>query len=122
MGTEMLSYSQLGDRLNCSPEAARSLVKRLRLPRQKANDGKVLVSVDLSEINHKPMPARSPADDHPITATLQARIEALQAELIKLEATASGHRADFERERERADALMAELLKMTAERPCGRRP
>jgi len=115
MGTEMLSYSQLGDRLNCSPEAARSLVKRLRLPRQKANDGKVLVSVDLSEINHKPMPARSPADDHPITATLQARIEALQAELIKLEATASGHRADFERERERADALMAELLKMTAD-------
>jgi hypothetical protein len=111
----MLSYSQLGDRLNCSPEAARSLVKRLRLPRQKANDGKMLVSVDLSEINHKPMPARSPADDHPITATLQARIEALQAELIKLEATASGHRADFERERERADALMAELLKMTAD-------
>jgi DNA-binding Lrp family transcriptional regulator len=32
MGTEMLSYSQLGDRLNCSPEAARSLVKRLRCP------------------------------------------------------------------------------------------
>jgi hypothetical protein len=32
------------------------------------------------------------------------------------------NRADFERERERADALMAELLKMTAERPCGRRP
>jgi hypothetical protein len=27
-----------------SPEAARALVKRLRLPRQKANDGKVLVS------------------------------------------------------------------------------
>ena len=114
MGTEMLSYSQLGDRLNCSPEAARALVKRLRLPRQKANDGKVLVSVDLSEINHKPMPARSPADDHPITATLQAR-EALQAELIKLEATASGHRADFERERERCERLMAEVLKGAAE-------
>ena len=27
MGTEMLSYSQLGDRLNCSPEAARSALK-----------------------------------------------------------------------------------------------
>jgi len=25
----------------------------------KANDGKILVSLDLSEINHKPMPARS---------------------------------------------------------------
>jgi hypothetical protein len=51
------------ERLNCSPEAARALVKRMRLPRQKATDGKVLVSVDLSEINHKPMPARSPAGD-----------------------------------------------------------
>jgi hypothetical protein len=52
-------------RLGCawpllSPEAARALVKRMRLPRQKANDGKVLVSVDLSEIHHRPMPARSP--------------------------------------------------------------
>ena len=25
-----------------------------------------LVSVDLSEINHKPMPARSPAGHHPV--------------------------------------------------------
>jgi hypothetical protein len=51
------------ERLNCSPEAARALVKRMRLPRQRATDGKVLVSVDLSEINHEPMPARSPAGD-----------------------------------------------------------
>lgn len=90
MGTEMLSYNQLGDRLNCSPEAARALVKRLRLPRQKANDGKVLVSVDLSEINHKPMPVRSPADHHPIIASLKARIEVLQTELAKIEALAPG--------------------------------
>jgi hypothetical protein len=34
---------------------------------------------------------------------------------VRVEALASGHRADFERERERADALMAELLKMTAD-------
>jgi hypothetical protein len=66
----------------------RALVKRLRLPRKKANDGKVLVSIDLSEINHKPMPARSPAGHHPVTASLKARIEALQAELAKLEALA----------------------------------
>jgi hypothetical protein len=32
--------------------------------------------------------ARSPAGDHPITATVEARVEALQAELMKLEATA----------------------------------
>ena len=36
MPIEMLGYSQLGERLNCSPEAARALVRRLRLPRQKA--------------------------------------------------------------------------------------
>jgi hypothetical protein len=36
-------------------------------------DGKVLASVDLNEINHKPMPARSPADHHPVTASLKPR-------------------------------------------------
>ena len=112
MAVEMLTYNQLGERLGCSTEAARALVKRLRLPRQKANDGKVLVSVDLSEINHKPMPARSPAH-HPITAAFKARIEVLEAELAKLETLAAGHRADFERERERFDGLMAELLRST---------
>jgi hypothetical protein len=38
----------------------------------------------------------------------------LQAELAKVEAVAAGHRADFERERERADRLMTELLQATA--------
>jgi hypothetical protein len=40
MAIEMLSYRQLGERLGCSRDAARELVKRLRLPRHKANDGK----------------------------------------------------------------------------------
>ena len=61
MPVEMLTYAMLGERLHCSPEAARALVKRLRLPRQKA------VSVDLSEINHKPLPARSPGDHQSVT-------------------------------------------------------
>src|SRR5712691_7499320 len=115
MAIEMLNYSQLGERLSCSPEAARALVKRLHLPRQKANDGKVLVSVDLSEINHRPMPARSPAGHHPVTAALKSRVEELEAALAKVEALASDHRADFERERERADRLMAEMLRATAD-------
>ena len=89
-----------------------SFGQAIKLTRQKAKDSKVLVFVDLSEINHKPMPARSPAGDHPITATVEARVEALQAELMKLEATGPAYRADFERERECADRLMAET-------PCG---
>ena len=76
MPVEMLTYSALGERLNCSPQAARALAKRLRLPRQRANDGKALVAVDLAELTHKPMRARSPAGDHPITATLKGRVVA----------------------------------------------
>ena len=38
---------------------------------------------------------------------------ATEAELTKVEALAAGHRADFERERERFDGLMAELLRST---------
>jgi hypothetical protein len=43
-----------------------------------------------------------------VGGTAKVRIEALQAELARLEAVAGGHRADFERERDRADRLMAE--------------
>jgi hypothetical protein len=50
-----------------------------------ANEGKILVVADVAELAHKPAPARSPAGDHPITATVKARVEALQAELMKLE-------------------------------------
>ena len=63
MTIENLTYAALAERLKISPEAARALVKRLRLPRQRANDGKTLVSVDLSEIQHKTMPARSSRGD-----------------------------------------------------------
>ena len=87
MATEMLSYRQLGQRLGCSRDAARELVKRLRLPRHKANDGKALVSVDLSEINHHLMPTH-------VTASRKKRIES------KLEATDAIYQAELGRERE----------------------
>jgi len=111
---EQLTYAQIAERLNVSPEAARALVKRNRLPRTRSNDGKTLVAVDLAEIAHKPLPSRSPRGDHAVTS-LKAKIEMLEAELAKLETTAAGHRADFERERDRADRLMTEMLKATAE-------
>src|SRR5262245_7352069 len=111
---EQLTYAQIAERLNVSPEAARALVKRNRLPRTRSNDGKTLVAVDLAEIAHKPLPSRSPRGDNAVTS-LKAKIEMLEAELAKLETTAAGHRADFERERDRADRLMTEMLKATAE-------
>lgn len=115
MAIEMLTYAAMAERLKTSPEAARALAKRLRLPRSRANDGKTLVSVDLEELQHKALPARSPGGHQAVIAPLKARIETLQAELARMEATASGHRADFERERERSDDLMTELLKATAD-------
>ena len=112
MPVETLTYAALGARLTISPKAARSLAKRLRLPSSRSNDGKAFVSVDLTEIRHTPRP---PGGRGAGNVALAAKIVALQAEIARLEAAAAGHRADFERERERADRLMVELLQATAE-------
>jgi hypothetical protein len=111
MSVETLTYAALGAHLKISPEAARSLAKRLRLPRSLSDDGKALVSVDLAEIRHTPKPPGGRQAGS--IALLAAEIEALKAEIARLEARAAGHRADFERER--ADRLMVELLQATAE-------
>ena len=112
MPVEMLTYAGLGARLKISPGAARSLVKRRRLPRSLSHDGKALVSVDLAEIKHT---RRPPGAREAGTTLLKAEVGTLQAEIAELEARAAGHRADFERERERADRLAVELLQSTAE-------
>jgi response regulator RpfG family c-di-GMP phosphodiesterase len=109
---EMLTYAELGERLKISPEAARALVKRHRLPRSRSNDGRTLVQVDLAEISHSPVPRVA---QPPLGLAQKQKIEALQAELAEMEAVARGHRADFERECERTNKLLAELLKTTTE-------
>jgi len=112
MSVEMLTYAALGARLNISPKAARSLSRRLGLPRSLSDDGKALVGVDLAEIRHTPRPRRARADN---SALLASKIEAWKTEIARLETTAADHSADFERERERADRLAVELLQATAE-------
>ncbi len=110
MPVEMLSYRDLGQRLGTSSEGARSLSKRLRLVRQRGNDGKTLVRVDFSEINHKPKLVRSPAGQRADAERsveyadgLEAKITELEGQIAQLEIAAGGHRADFEREREQCD-------------------
>src|SRR5690242_18961511 len=103
MSVEILTYGALGARRNVSPEAARSLAKRLRLPRSLSEDCKRLVSVDLVVIRHTPQPLRRrQAGD---TGTLTAKIAALQAEISRLKTIGACQRDDFELERERADSL-----------------
>jgi hypothetical protein len=117
MAIDTLTYAELGARLAISPMAARSLAKRLRLPRSISDDGKALVSVDLAEIRHTPRPPGSREAGH---GALMAKITAMQAEIARLEAMAASHRVDFERERERADRLMLELLQANAETTAAR--
>jgi chromosome segregation ATPase len=118
MSVEFLTYGALGARLNISPVAARSLARRLGLPRSLSDDGKALVSVDLAEIKHTPQPsARRQECDAAQWATMVA---ALHVEIAQLEASVAGHRADFEHERARADRLMAELRQATADATAAR--
>jgi hypothetical protein len=119
MGIESLTYAELGNRFGVGPEAARSLARRLRLPRRPGNDGKVRITVDLAEIQYKPLPTRT-ANNHPSDISyLNVRVEQLEGELARLEVEkqclevqAAGHRADFEYERERSDTLLTETLKL----------
>ena len=109
MSVETLTYAALGARLKISAAAARSLAKRLRLPRSLSDDGKALVCVDLAEIRHTPRPPSGRQ------AGNIALFESLKAAIARLEARAADHSAEFERERERADRLEIELLQATAE-------
>src|SRR5580704_17729496 len=104
MSTESLTYTELGDRLGASPEAARSLARRLRLPRKPGNDGKERIIVDLAEIQYTRLSARSPGGQL-ADIDADAKLKQLQGELAKLEvekqclaANVAGHRTDFERE------------------------
>src|SRR5262249_61616011 len=54
MTTEQLTYAQIAERLSVSPEAARAIVKRHRLPPSPSNDGNTYPAIDLNEISHKP--------------------------------------------------------------------
>ena len=109
MLVEMLAYVGLSERRKISPEAARA---RRRLPQSRSKDAGALVSVDLGEIEHQPPSGRSRRVD---AFAMKACIDSLQKELAKVEAmAAAAHRAGFERERDQAQHLVAELLKATA--------
>jgi hypothetical protein len=111
MATESLTYAQIAERLGINAEATRGLVRRHHLPRSTANDGKTVILVDLTEIVHRKS-ARKPGgvqEDSGRTRLeeLLTRIAALEAELAIANERAGGFRADYERERDRGDRLMA---------------
>jgi hypothetical protein len=118
MPIEQLTYAEIAERLGISSEAARAIVKRHRLPRSRSNDGKTLAAIDLDEIRHKPLPARSTRGDLAVTdvvATLKAKVTELEAELAAEQQRSAGHRADYEREREPADRMVATQDRLVGE-------
>ncbi|WP_164937025.1 hypothetical protein [Bradyrhizobium vignae] len=118
MCVELLTYADLGARLDISREAARSLARRRRLPRSRSEDGKALVSVDLAALRYTPRPRKGRRAD-PVDASMARieaiKIEAFKAEIARLEDVATAYRAVFERERDRADRLAVELQQAIAE-------
>jgi hypothetical protein len=88
-----------------------------RMPRQRKNDGNRPLTVELAE----PPSVTSVAEsDQSVVATLTARLETLESDFARVEAAAAMHRADFERERERCERLMAEVLRATADQMAAR--
>ena len=75
----------------------------------------------LPKSNTSALPQRSPRGHREDFEALKAQVERLQAQVTKLEtekssieAIAVGHRADFERERERSDKLMTNTMTLAA--------
>ena len=111
MPIETLTYIALATRLRISPMAARSLARRRELPRAVSDDGRTLVSVDLAEVRHTPRRPKGRQTGDALPST----IVKLRAEIARLEAQVAACRADFEGERERADRLIIEVQRATAE-------
>lgn len=117
MAEEWLTYSELGERLGVSAEAARQKAIRLRLRRQTANDGKAQVLVNVEDVRASTTPRRPKdpaADDRPTPeeqasderalAALDAHIATLKEMVAKAEAMTERERARADEERGRADA------------------
>src|SRR5437763_7154986 len=121
---EQLTYAQIGEHLNISPDGARAIVKRNRLPRSHAKHGRTLVAIDLDELRQKSLPLRAPRGQGvtDVVATLKARIEQLEAELPTEQQRSAGHRADYERERAPPNLRSLLQLAQQAARPATTRP
>jgi hypothetical protein len=92
MAVTWLSYADIAKALGTSPEAARQKAIRGRWRRQRGNDGRALVLVDLeaAQARTRPDDARTKRpDDARTVAALEAHIATLQADIAKADARRS---------------------------------
>ena len=100
MAETWLTYHELAQGLDISTEAARQKAIRGRWPRQRGNDGKARILVDLEAEKAAHTPRRRP-DEHPderrTFEALEAHIATLKEAVAKAEALGEQHRREAER-------------------------
>ena len=114
MTEEWLTYSDLGERLGISSEAARQKAIRARWPRRLALDGRAQVQVDLEAEGAASATRRrgedAPSDARPEVITPPSNasmLDALERHIQTLKAVAETADGALVRERQRADAERA---------------
>jgi hypothetical protein len=115
MAVESLTYAQIAERLGVTVNAARGLVKRLRLPRSLNNDRVVTTLIDFDEIKHRPQPTPPRRAGNYELGIIRERLAHAEAEFAAERERSRGYRLDYEHERERADQLVTTLNRISAE-------
>ena len=116
MAETWLTYRELAEALAISAEAARQKAIRARWQRQRGNDGKARILVDLEAEQAAHTPRRRP-DEHPderrTFEALEAHIATLKEAVAKAEALGEQHRQEAEMASKRVDHLVTELVEMS---------
>jgi hypothetical protein len=111
-----LTYRELAQGLDISTEAARQKAIRGRWQRQRGNDGKARILVDLEAEKVAHTPRRRP-NEHPderrTFEALEAHIATLKQAVVKAEAVGEQYRHEAEMAGKRVDHLVAELVEMS---------
>ena len=120
MAEVWVSYAELGEHLGISPEAARQKAIRARWQRQRGDDGKARIFVDLEEAAaaHRPRPVERPDEQGTtaaVIAALEQHVATLKEELAKAQTLAHERDLDAYRERERIGDLTTQLLTFAGE-------
>jgi chromosome segregation ATPase len=111
-----LTYRELAQGLDISAEAARQKAIRARWQRQRGNDGKARILVDLEAEKAAHTPRRRPderPDERRTFEALEAHITTLKEVVAKAEALGEQHRQEAEMASKRVDHLVTELVEMS---------
>ena len=116
MAETWLTYRELAQGRDISTEAARQKAIRGRWQRQRGNDGRARIFVDLEAEKAAPTPRRRP-NEHPderrTFEALEAHIATLKEAIAKAVARGEQYRQEAEMENKRVDHLITQLVEMS---------